>query len=117
MVVGDGELAISYLRVLREHNRKIPIVVVSNSSSATLHEEFKQSFGAVVVSGDITHEFFLRELRIERARRILLLNDNSLRSYEAASVLLNLVPGIAARHHPLLQPALYALDGQHPGSQ
>ncbi|WP_170287326.1 NAD-binding protein [Halioglobus maricola] len=97
VVVGDGELVISYLRVLREHNRKIPVVVVSNNSAEVLRAEFKQSFGAVVVSGDITHEFFLRELQVERARRILLLNDNSLRSYEAASVLLNLVPGIASR--------------------
>ncbi|KZX58987.1 hypothetical protein A3709_15630 [Halioglobus sp. HI00S01] len=97
VVVGDGELAISYLRVLREHNRKTPVVVVSNTGSEVLRDEFKQSFGAVVVSGDITHQFFLRELRVERARRILLLNDNSLRSYEAASVLLKLVPGIASR--------------------
>jgi Trk K+ transport system NAD-binding subunit len=94
IVVGDGELAISYLRVLREKDRKTAVVVVS-SGELTLKEEFKQSFGAVVVSGDITHDFFLRELKPDRARKILLLDNNSLRSYEAASVLLNLVPGIA----------------------
>lgn len=96
IIVGDGELTISFLRVLRQHNRKIPVVVVSSGEQA-LQEEFKQSFGAVVVSGDITHEFFLRELKPERARKVLLLDNNSLRSYEAASVLLNLVPGIADR--------------------
>ena len=96
IVVGDGELSISYLRVLREQNRKVPVVVVS-SGEQSLQEEFKQSFGAVVVSGDITHEFFLRQLKPERARKVLLLDNNSLRSYEAASVLLNLVPGIANR--------------------
>ena len=96
IVVGDGELTISYLRVLREHNRKISVVVVS-SGELTLMEEFKQSFGAVVVSGDITHEFFLRKLKPERAKKILLLDNNSLRSYEAASVLLNLEPKIAER--------------------
>ncbi len=97
VVVGDGELAISYLRVLREHNRKIQVVVVCANTDPILRDELKQNFGAEVVTGDMTHEFFLRELRVERARRILLLNNNSLRSYEAASVLLNLVPGIASR--------------------
>lgn len=97
IVVGDGPLAISYLRVLREHNRKISVVVVSTSNEQLLSDELKQTFGAIVVSGDITHEFFLRELHVERARKILLLDNNSLRSYEAASVLINLVPGIAER--------------------
>ena len=97
IVVGDSALAISYLRVLREHNRKIPVVVISNSSEPLLWDELKQTFGAIVVSGDITHEFFLRELQVEHARKILLLDNNSMRSYEAASVLLKLVPGIAGR--------------------
>lgn len=97
IVVGDGELAISYLRVLRERNRKIQVVVVCANTDPILRDELKQNFGAEVVTGDMSHEFFLRELRVERARRILLLNNNSLRSYEAASVLLNLVPGIASR--------------------
>jgi Trk K+ transport system NAD-binding subunit len=50
-----------------------------------------------VVVGDITHEFFLRQLHVERASKILLLSDNSLRSYEAASILINMVPGIGSR--------------------
>lgn len=97
VVVGDGELSISYLRVLREHNLKAPIVVVSSSADPILRDELKQNFGAIVVSGDISHEFFLRQLHVERARKILLLSDNSLRSYEAASVLLSLVPGVGGR--------------------
>lgn len=97
IVVGDSELAISYLRALREHHRKVTVVVVTGGGEQLLEEEFKQGFGAIVVSGDITHEFFLRQLKVERARKILLLDNNSLRSYEAASVLINLVPGIAHR--------------------
>ncbi len=96
IVVGDGELTISYLRVLRENDRRVSVVIVSNEEP-TLMEEFKQSFGAVVVNGDITHEFFLRKLKPERAKKILVLDNNSLRSYEAASVLLNLAPAIADR--------------------
>ncbi|MFT5573054.1 MAG: Trk K+ transport system NAD-binding subunit [Cryomorphaceae bacterium] len=95
IVVGDGELATSYLRVLRQVNQKITVVVVSGSSEQLLKDEFEQNFGAIVVSGDITHDFFLCELKVELAKKILLLDDNSLRSYEAASVLINLIPGIA----------------------
>ncbi len=97
IVVGDGKLALSYLRVLREHNAKVPVVVVCPDADALLADELKQSFNALVVTGDITHEFFLCQLRIEHARKILLLDNNSLRSYEAASILINLVPGIGQR--------------------
>lgn len=97
IVVGDGELATSYLRVLRERNPKITVVLISNSGEQLLKDEFKQNFGAIVVSGDITHDFFLRELKVEQVKKILLLDDNSLRSYEAASVLINFIPEIASK--------------------
>lgn len=97
VVVGDGELAISYLRVLRERNPKVTVVVISSSAEQLLRAEFKQNFGAIVVSGDITHEFFLSKLKVQRAKKILLLDDNSLRSYEAASVLIKLIPGISEK--------------------
>ena len=97
IVVGDGEMALSYLRVLRRHNAKIPIVVVCSEHDVLRREELKQSFGAQVVVGDVTHEFFLNQLRVERASKILLLDNNSMRSYEAASILINLVPTIGPR--------------------
>lgn len=97
IVVGDGELALSYLRVLRQHDSKISIVVVSSEHDAMRAEELKQSFGAQVVVGDVTHEFFLNQLRAERAHKILLLDYNSMRSYEAASILINLFPDIGQR--------------------
>lgn len=97
IVVGDGEFATSYLNVLRAHDRKVTVVVVSGSGEQLLKDELKQNYGAIVVSGDITHDFFLCELKVDRAQKILLLDDNSLRSYEAASVLINLIPGIEDR--------------------
>jgi voltage-gated potassium channel Kch len=95
VIVGAGELSLSYLRVLRQRNPKVSVVVVSRlSPEQSLVDEFQQGLGATVVVGDITHEFFLRQLHVERAQKILLLSDDSLRSYEAASTLLNMVPGI-----------------------
>ncbi|MEH6568803.1 MAG: NAD-binding protein [Halioglobus sp.] len=94
IVVGDGELAISTLRALRKYNAKVQIVVVSSEHDQLVVDEFLQNFNAIVVCGDISHEFFLKKLRVDLARKVLLLNDNSLRSYEAASTLINMVPGI-----------------------
>lgn len=97
IVVGDGKLATSYLRVLRERNPKVTVVVISDSGEQLLKDELKQNFGAIVVSGDITHHFFLRRLNVEKAKKVLLLDDNSLRSYEAASVLINLAAGLSEK--------------------
>jgi Trk K+ transport system NAD-binding subunit len=98
VIVGAGELSLSYLRVLRQHDPKVSVAVVSRKNlDQAVVDEFQQGFGAKVVVGDITHEFFLRQLRVKDARRIFLLSDNSLRSYEAASILIHMVPGIESR--------------------
>ena len=97
IVSGDGDLSISYLRVLRRRNPRLGVVVVCQGIDPIRKAELEESFRAIVISGDITHAYFLERLRVERARRILLLDDNSLRSYEAASVLINMVPGIGSR--------------------
>jgi len=98
IIVGAEELSLSYLRVLRRHNPGVDVVVVSRTApEQSVVDEFEQGLGAMVVVGDITHEFFLRQLHVERALKILLFADDSLRSYEAASNLLAMVPGIGPR--------------------
>ncbi len=97
IVAGGDELTLSYLRVLRAHDRKIPIVVVGRHFDTATEDELREAFGAIVVVGDITHEFFLRQLRLQHARKVLLLGANSLRSYEAASIILGMVPGIGKK--------------------
>ncbi len=95
IVVGDGGLALSYLRVLRDYNTKIPVVVVCSDNDDIRLDEISQNFGAQIVTGDVTREFFLRQLRVGHARSILLLGNDSMQSYETASVLINLIPTIA----------------------
>lgn len=98
IVVGDGELTFSYLRVLRKRNPKIPVVVVTHTAmDASQAEELKHRFDALMMVGDITHEYCLEQMKVTRARKILLLDDNSLRSYEAASKLLQMQPDIGKR--------------------
>lgn len=98
VVVGSGELTFSYLRVLRHREPRVPVVVVCNSpQDPSLVEEFKHSFNALFMVGDITHEYCLEQIRVTRARKLLLLDDNSLRSYEAASILLRMKPDVGPR--------------------
>jgi len=98
IIVGAGELSLSYLRVLRRHNPSIDVVVVSlRKPEQSIVDELQQGLNAHFVLGDITHEFFLCQLQPDRAKKILLLSDNSLRSYEAASTLMKLVEGIGSR--------------------
>ncbi|MFT5691544.1 MAG: voltage-gated potassium channel Kch [Oceanicoccus sp.] len=97
LVVGSGELSLSYLRVLRARDGKTPVVVACKAVEDNIVEELTQSFGAIVVKGDITHEFFLQQLRVDRTKKILLLEDDSLRNYEAASKILKLAPEIGNR--------------------
>ena len=97
IIVGEGELPLSTLKVLRRHNSKIPVVVVTSNKDDLLAAELKQTFGAFVVTGDISHEFLVEQLRVSEARRVFLLGENSLRSYEAAANLIERVPGIADR--------------------
>lgn len=98
VVIGTGELAMSYLRVLRQRDRTVPVIIVSRQEpEASIADELRETYNAIVITGDITHEFCLRQLRVKRARRIVLLSDNSLRSYEAASVMQRMVPGIGKR--------------------
>jgi Trk K+ transport system NAD-binding subunit len=98
IIVGAGELSLSYLRVLRQTNPRTSVVVVSKREpDQAIRDEFHNGYGTTVVVGDITHEYFLRQLRVSMARKILLLSDNSLRSYEAASTLISMVPGIGSR--------------------
>jgi Trk K+ transport system NAD-binding subunit len=97
VVVGNSELALSYLRVLRDRNPDVKIVVASKQFDAAAADEIRESFNALVVVGDITHDFFLRQLRLHVAQRVFLLGNDSLRGYEAASLILELVPGIGRR--------------------
>ena len=97
VIGGAGELTLSYLRVLRSHNPKIPVVVVDKNFEPSMKEELRQAYHATVLVGDIAHEFFLRQLRLEHAAKVLLLCDDSLRSYESASIITRLVPGIGRK--------------------
>ena len=97
VVVGAGDLTMSYLRVLRRTHPTVPIVVVDEAIAPIREQDLEQSFGVSVVHGDITHDFLLRALRLDRARRVALLGDDNFRAFEAASRILAMHPNLGER--------------------
>ncbi len=99
VVVGSGELTISFLRILRKQSPDVPVVVVDDSVELVRAQELEQTFGAVVVIGEIKHEFLLAELGVERAARVVLLGDNDFQAFEAASRIMRNYPGTPVTLH------------------
>ena len=97
VVVGTGALTDSYLRVLRRRAPHTPVVVVDESIELIRRQELRQTFDVTVVTGDITHEFLIRALRLHRARKVLLLGESDFQSYEAASRMLAQFPRLKSR--------------------
>lgn len=97
IIVGSGELTTSYLRILRGHMGNTPIVVVDEVIDPARGEELEQTFGVILVTGDITHRFMQRQLRLHRAVQVIFLGDNDFLGYEAASKVLSEYPGLGSR--------------------
>ncbi|MEO2173557.1 MAG: NAD-binding protein [bacterium] len=97
VIVGSGDMTISYLRVLREQGNTTPVIVVDEKVDAVRELELSASFNVTVVVGDVTHDFLLKELRLKRALRVLLLGEDNFLAYEAASKILRLFPHLESR--------------------
>jgi voltage-gated potassium channel Kch len=97
VIVGAGELTTSYLRVLRNSFPDLSIVVVDEAIEAVREQELEQTFGVMVVVGDITHDFLLNGLRLRKAAGVLLLGSDDFQSFEAASKVLRLFPHLQSK--------------------
>lgn len=97
VIVGSGELAISFLRVLRSSHPSTPVVVVDEHVDAVREQELAQAFNVRVVIGNITHDFVQNGLRLDRAARVVLLGDSDFQSFEAASKMLRRFPHLESR--------------------
>lgn len=97
VIVGSGELTISYLRILRRHNAKVPVIVVDEHIDPVREQELEQAFGVRVVIGNITHDFVQNGLRLEKAARVVLLGTSDFQAFEAASKMLRRFPHLESR--------------------
>jgi hypothetical protein len=97
VIVGAGNMTVSYLRVLRLHSPNIPVVVIDHNIDRVRELEFVETFNVNVVVGDITHEFLLKALKLKHAQRIMLMGDDDFQAFEAASKILRMYPHLESR--------------------
>lgn len=97
VIVGSGELTTSYLRMLRGHVAKTPIVVIDETIDPLREKELEQTFDVTVVAGDISHEFLQRELQLDRASQVVFLGDNDFQAYETANKVLRQFPELDSK--------------------
>jgi len=97
VVASTGNLTTSYLRVLRRHYPRMPVVVVDTHIEPVRRQELRQTYNATVVVGDITRNFLIQSLRLHRADRVALLGESDFQSYEAASRILAQFPRMRSR--------------------
>ena len=97
IVVGSGELTTSYLRVLRRLDPDVQVLVVDRRFDPGREHELAQSYHALVITGDTTHDFLLKELRLRRARRLVLLGDDDFATFETAARVLVRYPKLRGK--------------------
>ena len=92
VINGSGRLARAYLRALRQEDPDVRVVVVAMRIEDLAERELVDSFDATVLKADIRQPYVLEQLRVKRARRIVLLGDNDFRSFETASRIASFYP-------------------------
>lgn len=97
IVAGASNLTRYYLQVLRSHDPNATVVLVTNTPDSPEARDIEQSFQVTVISGVINGEFLVKNLRISKARRILLFGENDYQSFEAAALMMARRPAIADR--------------------
>lgn len=97
VVVGAGRMTELYLRRLRIHRPRVPVVVIGEAHDASALEDLRLTFRAQVVVGDITSIAMLERLRLARAARVLLLGEDDFTNLDAASRILAVAPELDRR--------------------
>jgi voltage-gated potassium channel Kch len=97
VIVGSGDMTLSYLRVLRSQEGDVRVVVVDQNIDRVRELELTETFDVTVVVGDITQEFLIKSLRLKRSQRVMLLGEDNFLAFEAASKILKLHPHLESR--------------------
>ena len=92
IVFGSGRLTVSYLRLLQRTAPLTKVIVVDTEFDPVREQELQQKFSAITLVGDLTHEYLLQQLRLNKAQRVLLFGDNDFQAFEAAQRILEIAP-------------------------
>lgn len=94
VIVGSGELTITYLKALRDVDKNVPVVIIDNQIDKLREHELRVQFSAKVIIGDITHSYFINRLNLAKARKVLMFADDNFQSYDAANKILKRFPNL-----------------------
>lgn len=94
---GAGRLTRLYVRKLREQDRDRTLVVVEQDPNHPALRELRDRHRATIITGDVTSDSVLRALRLDRARRVLLLTGDDFVNLDAASKIGRLEPRLVGR--------------------
>ena len=97
VIAGCGNLALLYLRRLRDLEPGARVVVVERDPVHARISEFRDLHGAGVVPGDITSDAILARLGLHRVKRALLLTGNDFTNLDAAAKILRMAPNLRNR--------------------
>ena len=94
---GAGRLTMVYTKKLRERDSRRTVVVVERDPNHPAIPELRDSYQCTIIIGDITHDEVLRDLRLKRAHRVLLLTGDDFANLDAAAKVLKRAPNLAGR--------------------
>ena len=95
IVVGAGRMGSLYLRGLRERDPKASVVLVDRDYDQPRLPALMARYRPTLIIGDVGSEGTRSLLRLERARRVLLLTGNDFANLNAASLILECAPHLA----------------------
>jgi len=94
IIAGSGELTITYLKALRDVDKKVSVVIIDNQIDKLREHELRVQFSAKVIIGDITHSYFINRLNLTKARKVLMFTEDNFQSYDAANKILKRFPNL-----------------------
>ena len=97
VISGADELTITYLKQLRMVQPEVAVLIICNDITPIREEELKSRYHALVITGDITHSYFLSKLFLNKAKKVLLLGSDNFQNYEAAHKILKLQPSLQGK--------------------
>ncbi len=97
VIIGTNDITYSILDKLEELADRGTVVIVDRTIGSSQAMEFNDRYGARVLEGDFTNDYFLSTLRLSRAKRIVLASENDFDNFEAASKILELAPNQGER--------------------
>jgi Trk K+ transport system NAD-binding subunit len=97
VIAGCGRIALLYLSRLRKVSKHVPAVLVESRADHPYAPAARDGYRAQLINGDINTHAVLGSLRVDHARRILLLTGNDFANLDAASKILALAPEIGDR--------------------